>query len=210
MQKIFGNSEQVHAHVCICGIFVHPTALINLHKCRCISMYALGTYCSPAFWPQNRSEGSVGSAGPWEEEVEEPQTLEQQHPQKQKEKQRDRERWWTESIWQNKKRTKDIIEERQSKSRMEEEMKKERDKKLVSERNSAGSIAEQLIYTFPISVLLCCVFQAGLKMHSSHVNLRIHLISICFKSKAKAVGSGSGTKHYTQTQKHNGGEETVQ
>lgn len=37
----------------------------------------LFTYCSPAFWPQSQSEGSEGSAGPQEEEVEEPQTLEQ-------------------------------------------------------------------------------------------------------------------------------------
>lgn len=36
------------------------------------------TYCSPAFWPRSRSGGSVGSAGPQEEEVEEPQTLEPQ------------------------------------------------------------------------------------------------------------------------------------
>ena len=33
-------------------------------------------------------------------------------------------------------------------------------KKLVSERNSAGSFAEQFMYTFPISVLLCCVFSS--------------------------------------------------
>lgn len=38
-----------------------------------------------------------------------------------------------------------------------------KNKKLVSERNGAGSIAEQLIYTFPISVLLCCVFSSGAK-----------------------------------------------
>lgn len=36
------------------------------------------TYCSPAFWPRSRSGGSVGSAGPQEEEAEEPQTLEPQ------------------------------------------------------------------------------------------------------------------------------------
>lgn len=40
------------------------------------------TYCSPAFWPQILSEESVGSAGPLEE-AEEPQTLEQQHPEQQ-------------------------------------------------------------------------------------------------------------------------------
>lgn len=51
----------------------------------------LSTYCSPAFWQQSRSEGSVGSAGPLEEEAEEPQTLEQQHPERQTKQQRDRE-----------------------------------------------------------------------------------------------------------------------
>lgn len=46
-------------------------------------LYGFSTYCSPAFWPQSRSEGSVGSAGPLEEEAEELQTLEQQHPERQ-------------------------------------------------------------------------------------------------------------------------------
>lgn len=56
---------------------------LHMHGSVCIS-----TYCSPAFWPQSRSEGSVGSAGPWEEEAEEPQTLEQQHPEKRRESSR--------------------------------------------------------------------------------------------------------------------------
>lgn len=47
----------------------------------------------------------------------------------------------------------DIIEKRSSPNGDRNEDGK-RHKKLVSERNSAGSIAEQLIYTFPISVLL--------------------------------------------------------
>lgn len=39
----------------------------------------------------------MGSAGPLAEEAEEPQTLEQQHPERQTEQQRGRERWrrWT-------------------------------------------------------------------------------------------------------------------
>lgn len=41
-----------------------------------VSVQAWCTYCSPAFWPQIRSEGSVGSAAPSGEEAEEPQTLE--------------------------------------------------------------------------------------------------------------------------------------
>lgn len=59
-------------------------------------------------------------------------------------------------------------------------------KKLVSERNSARSFAEQFMYTCPISLLLCCVFQGGLKRCSSRLCLRIDLISICFKSEAMA------------------------
>lgn len=54
--------------------------------CTCTSFYWVFTYCSPAFWPQSRSEGSAGSAAPLEEEAEEPQTLEQQHPEKQTER----------------------------------------------------------------------------------------------------------------------------
>lgn len=56
-----------------------------------MSLYGFSTYCSPAFWPQSRSEGSVGSAGPLEEEAEEPQTLEQQHPEGRTQRHRDRE-----------------------------------------------------------------------------------------------------------------------
>lgn len=47
------------------------------HKSVCFCLLST-TYCSPAFWPRSRSGGSVGSAGPQEEEAEEPQTLEPQ------------------------------------------------------------------------------------------------------------------------------------
>lgn len=44
-----------------------------------VSAALLSTYCSPAFWPQSLSEGSVVSAGPLAG-AEEPQTLGRQHP----------------------------------------------------------------------------------------------------------------------------------
>lgn len=89
----------------------------------------------------------MGSAGPLEEEAEEPQTLEQQHPERQTKRQRDKRAMEVaDREKDNDERRANITEE--IKSRME----KEKDnKKLVSERNSAGSIAEQLIYTFLIS-----------------------------------------------------------
>lgn len=145
-----------------------------------MSLYGFSTYCSPAFWPQSRSKGSVGWAGPLEEEAEEPQTLEQQHPERQRtERQRDTRavEGWTgrqEKSVKCKKRCK------RNRGGIKE------NKKLVSERNSAGSFAEQFMYTFPISVLLFCVFQAGLKRCSSRLGLRIDLTSICFKSEAMA------------------------
>lgn len=100
-----------------------------------------------------------------------------------------RETEWWEVVDREKHNDKRKHHRREKKQNGKRERGKKENKKLVSKRNSAGSIAEQLIYTFPIRVLLCCVFQAALKRHSSHLSLRIYLISICFKSNAKAVGS---------------------
>lgn len=64
----------------------------------------------------------------------------------------------------------DLTEE--IKTATEKERIREREKKkLVRERNKARSIAEQLFHRFLISVLLCHVFQAGLKR-------LIHLMSV--------------------------------
>lgn len=48
----------------------------DTNRLRHVSVRLLCTHCSPAFWPQTRSVGSVGSAAPSGEEAEEPQTLE--------------------------------------------------------------------------------------------------------------------------------------
>lgn len=55
----------------------------------------------------------MGSVGPSEEEAEEPQTLEQQHPEGQTKQQRDKERrrWWTERKTMTREEQKDIMEE---------------------------------------------------------------------------------------------------
>lgn len=150
------NAQQVceRAYVCVLWILSSWWMYPCLSKCICMSLYGFSTYCSPAFWPQSRSKGSVGWAGPLEEEAEEPQTLEQQHPERQQtERQRD-----TKSGGgvDRKEREKRSVKKRCKRNRGGNK----ENKKLVSERNSAGSFAEQFMYTFPISVLLCCVFSS--------------------------------------------------
>lgn len=176
-------------------------------------MCVLSTYCSPAFWLQSRSEGSVGSAGPRGEEVEEPQTLEQQHPEgKQQEQQRNRE--WHEIMDRK---------ERQSKKRIKDNMKgekiqKQKGEKHVSEQNSAGSTAEQHHFHGANQwSLVLQHFQAGLKRNSSHHLIRAREST----SSASALSQKQTLKaaihfwswwkcHKVQTQKQDSGKVTVQ
>lgn len=123
------------------------------------------------------------SAGPLEE-AEEPQTLEQRHRGEKREA----------AEGQNATEVADTEkddEKRKAKHSGEEvrQQSGDRGKKLVSKRNSTGSIAKQLICTFPIRTLLCCIFyssanEAFLSPQSENLTHQ-QLI----KSKAKAVGS---------------------
>lgn len=80
---------------------------------------------------------------------------------------------------------KDITEEMKARIKMEREGKKENKSLWVSETVQEALLSNSL-NTFPISVLLCRIFQAGLKKHSSHLSLRIYLISIRLKAEVVA------------------------
>lgn len=107
------------------------------------------TYCSPAFWPRSRSGGSVGSAGPQEEEAEEPQTLEPQ----QSGSRSGRETESNGGVWTGRK-TEDTEKRAKGHHREEkiqiEHVTKERgegrqQKACEQAKNSTESIAEQLV-----------------------------------------------------------------
>lgn len=83
-------------------------------------------------------------------------------------------------------------------------------KSLWASKNSTESIAEQLVWKVPISVLLCCVFQAGPNRPSSNLSLRIYLISICFKNQTQKLQLAIGFRRGERTAKHDADPETWQ
>lgn len=173
------------------------------------------TYCSPAFWPRSRSGGSVGSAGPQEEEAEEPQTLEPQQSGRQKEQPRDREQRRCldrEKDRRHRKKSKRASQRRENPNLACWKRKRggETTKSLWASKNSTESIAEQLVWKFPISVLLCYVFQAGPNRPSSNLSLRIYLISICFKNQTQKLQLAIGFQRGERTAKHDADPETWQ
>lgn len=178
------NAQQVceRAYVCVLWILSSWWMYPCLSKCICMSLYGFSTYCSPAFWPQSRSKGSVGWAGPLEEEAEEPQTLEQQHPERQQtERQRDTKSGGGVDRKEREKRSvkKDVRE-------IEEEIKKTKSL-WVSETVQEALLSNSCTH-FQSAFFCAAFFQAGLKRCSSRLGLRIDLISICFKSEAMARG----------------------
>lgn len=148
------------------------------------------TYCSPAFWPRSQSGGSVGSAGPQEEEVEEPQTLEPQQSGRRSSRETESNGGvWTGRKTEDRKKSKRASQRRENPNWACCKRKRggETTKSLWASKNSTESIAEQLDWKLPISVLLCCVFQAGPNRPSSNLSLRIYLISICFKNQTQKL-----------------------
>lgn len=148
------------------------------------------TYCSPAFWPRSRSGGSVGSAGPQEEEVEEPQTLEPQ----QSGRRSSRETESNGGVWTGRK-TEDTEKRAKGHHREEkiqiEHVAKERGEGRQQKACEQAKIAQKALLSNSIenfqSVFFCAAFfklgRTGLHLISAY----LYLISICFKNQTQKL-----------------------
>lgn len=167
------------------------------------------TYCSPAFWPQSRSGGSVGSAGPQEEEVEEPQTLEPQ----QSGRRSSRETESNGGVWTGRK-TEDTEKRAKGHHREEkiqiEHVAKERGEGRQQKACEQAKIAQKALLSNSIenfqSVFFCAAFfklgRTGLHLISAWESTSSASVLKIKRKSCSVFNAVKEVQSTTQTQKH--------
>lgn len=167
------------------------------------------TYCSPAFWPRSRSGGSVGSAGPQEEEVEEPQTLEPQ----QSGRRSSRETESNGGVWTGRK-TEDTEKRAKGHHREEkiqiEHVAKERGEGRQQKACEQAKIAQKALLSNSIenfqSVFFCAAFfklgQTGLHLISAWESTSSASVLKIKRKSCSVFNAVKEVQSTTQTQKH--------
>lgn len=167
------------------------------------------TYCSPAFWPRSRSGGSVGSAGPQEEEVEEPQTLEPQ----QSGRRSSRETESNGGVWTGRK-TEDTEKRAKGHHREEkiqiEHVAKERGEGRQQKACEQAKIAQKALLSNSIenfqSVFFCAAFfklgRTGLHLISAWESTSSASVLKIKRKSCSVFNAVKEVQSTTQTQKH--------
>lgn len=167
------------------------------------------TYCSPAFWPRSRSGGSVGSAGPQEEEVEEPQTLEPQ----QSGRRNSRETESNGGVWTGRK-TEDTEKRAKGHHREEkiqiEHVAKERGEGRQQKACEQAKIAQKALLSNSIenfqSVFFCAAFfklgRTGLHLISAWESTSSASVLKIKRKSCSVFNAVKEVQSTTQTQKH--------
>lgn len=167
------------------------------------------TYCSPAFWPRSRSGGSVGSAGPQEEEVEEPQTLEPQ----QSGRRSSRETESNGGVWTGRK-TEDTEKRAKGHHREEkiqiEHVAKERGEGRQQKACEQAKIAQKALLSNSIenfqSVFFCAAFfkldRTGLHLISAWESISSASVLKIKRKSCSVFNAVKEVQSTTQTQKH--------
>lgn len=167
------------------------------------------TYCSPAFWPRSRSGGSVGSAGPQEEEVEEPQTLEPQ----QSGRRSSRETESNGGVWTRRK-TEDTEKRAKGHHREEkiqiEHVAKERGEGRQQKACEQAKIAQKALLSNSIenfqSVFFCAAFfklgRTGLHLISAWESTSSASVLKIKRKSCSVFNAVKEVQSTTQTQKH--------